>query len=121
MIAGNGILGIDFSWAGLLGIYEKKWAPYLAVAVGLLASVLSGTRIGAVSLMMILWIISLNLVGQIVHNRWWVFALMGVMFNLVTDKLTGQSWSIWEGIVNFLIMAGVLNMFGSRSELRLRV
>lgn len=121
MIVGNGILGVDFSWAGLLGVYEKKWASYLAVAVGLLASVLSGSLVGLVSLMMVLWVVSLNLVGQVVHNRWWVFALMGVVFNLVSDKLTGQSWSIWEGIINFVILAIALNMSSTKSELRLRV
>lgn len=115
------MLGIDFSWAGLSGIYEKKWAPYLALVAGLLASVLGGSRIGVVSLLMVLWVLLLNLVSQIVHNRWWVFALMGVVFNLITDKLTGQSWSIWEGSVNFLTMAIVLNYFRTRNDLRLRV
>ena len=105
-LLGEGILGWGLYWPILLVLDRWDGVFWLAALVGIFIAVLNGQMVGLPSLLIIVFLGLLALVPAGLRDNVVVFALVSVILNLVTDKILGLSWTVWEmlGVALFSVL-----------------
>lgn len=120
LLLGEGLFSLGIYLVPLLKISNKDWSFFVAFGLGVLASLMTGTTVGLISLFLIIYIlVARGLIGAFRDNLL-VLGLLVLVTNLGIDKVVGSLWSIVEGLVCFGLTLMMGMAFGSDHELKLK-
>lgn len=92
----------------------------MALGLGVLASLMTGSSVGLISLLLILYVlVARGLIGAFRDNLL-VLGLLVIVANFGIDKVIGSPWSVTEGLICFGLTLGIGMAFGSDHELKLK-
>lgn len=115
VLLGEGVLGWGLFWPFLLTLLNWSGVYWLALAVGILVSVLRGLSIGLPSLFILVVVGGLSLVMSARKEMGWAIVLLGMICSVVFDIVFGLKWSLWE-ILAVLVSGLVALSWFERSE-----
>lgn len=120
LLLGEGLFSLGIYLVPLLKISNKDWSFFVAFGLGVLASLMTGTSIGLISLFLIIYILAARGLIGIFRDNLLVLGLLVVFVNFLIDKVVGSPWNVWESLICFgmTLMMGVV--FGSDHELKLK-
>ncbi len=95
---GESLLSWGLYWPVLISLLiESRSAYYLGFGVGLLLSLMTGTRLGLASGLIVVALLIFEIgMGKLRANVW-LTGSAAVLFDLATDHILGLSWSFGEG------------------------
>lgn len=120
LLLGEGLFSLGIYLIPLLKISNKDWSFFVALGLGVLASLMTGTSVGLISLLLIIYVMAARGLIGVFRDNLLVLGLLVVAANLVIDKVAGSSWSIGESIVCFGMTLMMGMVFGTDHELKLK-
>lgn len=101
LFLGEGVFGLGIYWPIFFLLIDWAGVYWFSVAFGIFISLLTELKVGLPSLFVLLTtaVIS-NFVGVKKSSRN-LLVVLGVVGNLLFDKMFGLSWSFWEMILVF--------------------
>jgi hypothetical protein len=120
LLLGEGLFSLGIYLIPLLKISSKDWSFFVALGLGVLASLMTGTSVGLISLLLIIYVMAARGLIGVFRDNLLVLGLLVVAANLVIDKVAGSSWSIGESIVCFGMTLMMGMVFGTDHELKLK-
>ncbi len=104
LFLGEGLFSFNLYWPVLFSlVYISKKTYWYGFFFGILVSVVSLTPLGLMSLLIVAGLFIFGRIREQVRSNFLLIALAAVIFNLVSDKLSGLSWSVSEGLANFVL------------------
>lgn len=100
---GESLFSYGWYWPVVLSLgFVSKRAYWYGFVFGILVSGVTRTPLGLASLLIVTSLFLFGRLRERVRSNVWLISLAAVLFNLVSDKLMGLSWSVFEGVVIFL-------------------
>lgn len=108
---GEGVFGLGLYWPFLLLLIDWKGIYWLAFGFGILLSLVVGIEVGFSSLFLVLVLGVISFFVGVKRSSQWLLILLGVVLNLIFDKLFGLSWNFGEMLlvlgVGFWVVRGL--------------
>lgn len=96
VIIGEGVFGLGFFWPFLLLLLDSRWVFWLALAVGILISVIYRLPVGLPSLFLVVVTGGLSLLFNSRKETGLILLCVSVLANFVFDKAFGLPWNWLE-------------------------
>ena len=119
LLLGEGLFSVGIYLVPLLKIAYKDWGFFVALGIGVLASLVTGSQVGLISLLLIIYILLVRFLNGIFRDNLLILGLLAVLFNFVIDRASGSLWNVWEGVLVFSLVLAI-GVVGSDHDLRLR-
>ena len=120
LLLGEGLFSLGIYLVPLLKISNKDWSFYLAFGLGILASLMTGSSVGLISLLLISYVLAARGLMGVFRDNLLVLGLLVVVANFVIDKVAGSPWNVWESLISFGLTLGMGMTFGADHELKLK-
>jgi len=98
----------------------KDWSFFVVLGIGLLASLMTGSSLGLISIFLIIYILLIRALSGVFRDNLLILGLLAVVFNFVIDKVSGSGWSIFESGLIFGLVLVMGMVVGSDHDLKLR-
>lgn len=119
VLVGEGVLGLGIFWPFLLVLLDWRGVYWLALAVGILVSVIYRLPMGLPSLFLVVVVGGLSLFFNSRKETGGVILLISLVANLVFDRVFGLPWSWFDLISVGLAWAAALAWFEKGDSIRL--
>jgi len=101
-------------------IVYKDWSFFVVLGIGLLASLMTGSSIGLISILLIVYLLLIRILSGVFRDNLLILGFLAVVFNFVIDKVTGSWWNILESVLVFVLVLTMGMAAGFDHDLRLR-
>lgn len=92
----------------------------MVLGIGLLASLMTGSALGMISLLLIIYISLVRILSSFFRDNLLILGLLTVLFNFVIDKVAGSWWNFSESVLIFTLVLVMGMVAGSDHDLKLR-
>lgn len=120
LLLGEGIFSLGIFLVPLLKVSYKDWSFFVVLGIGLLASLMTGSALGMISLLLIIYISLVRILSSFFRDNLLVLGLLAVLFNFVIDKVAGSWWNFSESVLIFTLVLVMGMVAGSDHDLKLR-
>lgn len=120
LLLGEGIFSLGIFLVPLLKVSYKDWSFFMVLGIGLLASLMTGSTLGMISLLLIIYISLVRILSSFFRDNLLVLGLLAVLFNFVIDKVAGSWWNFSESVLIFTLVLVMGMVAGSDHDLKLR-
>lgn len=120
LLLGEGIFSLGIFLVPLLKVSYKDWSFFVVLGIGLLASLMTGSTLGMISLLLIIYISLVRILSSFFRDNLLVLGLLAVLFNFVIDKVAGSWWNFSESVLIFTLVLVMGMVAGSDHDLKLR-
>lgn len=120
LLLGEGIFSLGIFLVPLLKVSYKDWSFFVVLGIGLLASLMTGSTLGMISLLLIFYISLVRILSSFFRDNLLVLGLLAVLFNFVIDKVAGSWWNFSESVLIFTLVLVMGMVAGSDHDLKLR-
>jgi len=104
LFLGEGLFGFGLYWPVLLSLgLSSKNSYWYGLVFGVLVSAVTKTSLGWASLIIVLALFIFDRVREKIRANIILVFIIVCVLNLVTDKILGQSWGIFELLANGLV------------------
>jgi len=120
LLLGEGVFSLGIYLVPLMKIVYKDWSFFVVLGIGLLASLMTGSSIGLISILLIVYLLLIRILSGVFRDNLLILGFLAVVFNFVIDKVTGSWWNILESVLVFVLVLTMGMAAGFDHDLRLR-
>lgn len=104
LFLGEGLFSFNLYWPVLFSlVFISKKTYWYGFFFGVLVSIVTGTELGLMSLLIVAGLFIFGRVREKVRSNFLLIALAAVLFSFAGDALPELNWSLSEGLANFVL------------------
>jgi len=120
LFLGEGIFSLGIYLVPLLKLSNKDWSFYLALGLGIILSLMTGSALGLASLLLVIYLLLARALIGFFRDNLIVLGVLMMVANYAIDKVVGGWWNILEAGIIFVLILVMGLVTGNDHDLKLR-